>query len=65
MMKIFELSDEQAKKLKKWIEEETPKRSIDPTGVSITYHFTPTSIGTIIKVSCGKKEIDLSEYETW
>lgn len=65
MIKIFELSDEQAKKLKKWVEEEVTVRSIGATGVGITYHITLTSIGTIIKVSYGNKEIDLSEYETW
>lgn len=34
-------------------------------GGDLTYSFTPTSIGTIIKVeSCGH-ELDLTDYESW
>jgi len=34
-------------------------------GGDITYSFTPTSIGTVVKVeSCGH-ELDLTDYESW
>lgn len=34
---------------------------------AVTYMFTPTSIGTVIKVKYGLTEetIDLSDYENW
>lgn len=31
----------------------------------LTYHFTPTSIGEVQKVSYGKHELDLTDYESW
>ena len=37
-------------------------------GGGITFHFTPTSLGTVIKVSCSYadiEEIDLTDYEAW
>jgi hypothetical protein len=34
-------------------------------GGATTYHFTPTSIGLIFKVTHFGKELDLSDYESW
>ena len=36
-------------------------------GGRITYSFTPTSIGTIVKIkdSVTGKELDLTDYYTW
>lgn len=38
-----------------------------PIGGSYTYHITPTSLGTVLKVSntVTEEEIDLTEYENW
>ena len=37
-------------------------------GGGMTFHFTPTSLGTVITVSCSYVEIedlDLSNYDVW
>lgn len=35
-------------------------------GERLTYEFTPTGIGTIIKIKCAcGEEIDLTDYENW
>ena len=42
-------------------------RNTGAIGGRLTYSFTPTSLGTVTKVTCacGKGEIDLSHYEDW
>lgn len=66
---MFELSQEQKKKLEEW------KKNLKPPegsysgaiGGRFTYLFTPTSLGVVIVVqdSMSKTEIDLSEYDMW
>lgn len=34
-------------------------------GGDLTYSFTPTSLGTIIKVECFNKQLDLTAYDEW
>lgn len=70
----FELSEDQNNKASEWI-----KTHVDPNGKicndkyhgaiggCFTFSFTPTSIGTIIRIECAscKGKIDLSDYEDW
>ena len=49
----FELSKEEEKMVRDW--EETNKcneRNVSCCGGETTYHFTPTTIGTAVTVSC-------------
>jgi hypothetical protein len=73
---MFSLTKEQQEKLDKWenkIDKKVAKKQgtkepyYGATGGSLTYCFTPTSIGTVIKVKHGftNEEIDLSDYESW
>lgn len=63
---MFTLNKEQSAKLNAWCEKhkDLPSGAI---GGRYTFHFTNTSIGTVIKVTdnCTKEEIDLSDYESW
>lgn len=34
-------------------------------GGGLTYHFTPTSLGTIVKVTYRDQELDLTDWENW
>lgn len=35
-------------------------------GGALTYSFTPTTLGVVIKVKCAcGKEIDVTDYEGW
>lgn len=65
---MFSLSKEQREKVDAWLKE------IEPNGPgyqgciggAITYSFTPTFIGVVVKVSHYKgHEIDVSDYEDW
>jgi len=62
----FEINEEEYKKCKKWLEEHDktcPHK--DPLkqgalGGKLTYKFTPTSMGVIIKVKCAcGEEVDI------
>ena len=35
------------------------------TGGTVTYRFTPTSLGTIVVVECLGEELDVTDYENW
>lgn len=66
----FAMSQDQSEKFRTWrndaIHEECRKRKGD-VGGAITFHFTPTMAGIVVKASCCicKNEIDLSDYENW
>ncbi len=73
---MFEISDEQRKKIRAWsteIDERIAKeqgREDGPyygaIGGSLTYMFTPTSIGVIIQVKhASGEELDVSDYDSW
>jgi hypothetical protein len=34
-------------------------------GGGLTYHFTPTSLGTILRVTYQDQELDLTDWENW
>lgn len=77
----FELTDDEVAKVKTWelvqdAEWVRQKRLKDPLGGSeayygaiggsLTYSFTPTSIGMIVKVKHPLgTELDLSDYDSW
>ena len=68
----FSVSKEDEIKLKRWLDRHDKKCPIatpekcGTIGERLTYSFTPTSLGTVTKVSCGcKEEIDLTDYYGW
>jgi len=63
---MFNLTKEQMEKLNKWLESNPPVAR-GAIGGSITYSFTPTSLGVVVKVKndLSGAEIDLTEYENW
>ena len=65
---MFTLTQEQQDKIDIWlaeIEPNGPKYTGD-IGGALTYQFTPTSIGVIVKVKHYKGfEIDVSDYEVF
>lgn len=63
---VFEISPEQLVKIYDWMGmRKYQSRSVD--GARFTYCFTPTSIGTVIKVidEVTGDEFDASDYENW
>jgi len=67
---IFKLNEEEELKLAMWLEELEPKIKDKYTGAiggSLTYSFTPTSIGCVVKVEevITREVIDLTDYENW
>jgi hypothetical protein len=57
----FNISKDEDKKLKKWQEKHRKKCKR-----LLTYCFTPTGIGNIIKVRCDcGKELDLTDVSSW
>jgi hypothetical protein len=72
---MFGLNATQSMRLDEWTEEleakieakEGHKPYYGATGGQLTYMFTPTNLGIVVKVEhCYTKEtIDLSEYENW
>lgn len=65
----FFIDESETVKLNTWILDHNNECSIvneGATGGKFTYHFTPTSLGTITKVSCAcGKNIDLTDYKSW
>lgn len=63
---MFNLDTDQRAKLEAWVAALPPAKT-GCIGGRLTYHFTPTSIGDVVKVSdcITKTEIDLSDYESW
>ena len=65
---MFTLTDEQEEKLADWIKDLKDLGSFQGAiGGRLTYEFTPTSLGMIVKVkdSMYHNEIDLSDYQDW
>lgn len=71
----FELTEDQKKKFEKWNKEEIEFMTdygkkpleIGAVGGHITFKFTPTGLGTIIKAenTITKRTIDLTDYDKW
>lgn len=69
MIESFNLEIEQEKKASEWIKNQLtskPKNS-GAIGGRFTFSFTPTSLGTIIKVEDNqtKEILDLTDYSSW
>ena len=69
---MFLFTEEDQKKLDEWLTVHNKEcHYADPTkrgaiGGSLTYKFTPTSIGLITKVKCVcGAEVDLTDYKSW
>lgn len=68
---MFIIPSNQYVRLTKWKNAHTlvcSYRGTSAVDESITYQFTPTPLGMIIKVRCSctlRDSIDLSEYESW
>ena len=65
---MFLLDTEQISQLSDWDEKEhseCKKKETGACGGRFTYTFTPTGLGTIVKVTCNvcNKEIDLTDYD--
>lgn len=66
MSVIFEFTSEQEAKYQQWHKEKCVMFGRGSIGGRLTYEFTPTSLGLVVKVKCAcGQEIDLSEYENW
>jgi hypothetical protein len=69
----FGLSLEQTEQFRAWRDDpEIHKKCLEVEGMTaiggaITFSFTHTTLGTVVKVSCCvcKTEIDLSDYDNW
>ncbi|OGY62855.1 MAG: hypothetical protein A2745_01335 [Candidatus Harrisonbacteria bacterium RIFCSPHIGHO2_01_FULL_44_13] len=65
----FVIRIEEVKKLSEWKETHRCRyrgKTGGAIGGKITYCFTPTTIGTIIRVECAcGKDIDLTDYDGW
>lgn len=63
---MFSLDKEETDKLNQWLEK-LPSSPEGAIGGRITYSFTPTNLGVVIKVrdEVTKQEIDLTNYEAW
>ena len=61
----FKLTEDQYKLFLNWSKDH--KASKDALGTQYTFSFTPTGLGTIVKVSdlVSKTTIDLTEYNLW
>jgi len=76
---IFILLPEQLKTIEIWkkqveakVKKDFPPDILEPDkpyfgaiAGGMTYSFTPTGLGTIIKVKYGNEELDLTDYDNW
>jgi len=65
----FNLTDEQLIKIAEFRKEQNEKRGSDYYGAAggdLTYLFTPTDIGCVVKVEHPSGDVlDISDYEDW
>lgn len=78
-MREFKMDDEEFRKYLDWEAKHHTKANckyfddgsspVSPTGAiggRVTYHLTPTGIGTVVKVTCAcGAEEDLTNYDLW
>jgi len=73
---MYNLTDEQSKKLQTWIEEQDAKIAKNQgkdsayygcIGGGYSYMFTPTTLGCaiVVKNNITKEEINLTDYDSW
>jgi len=64
----YVLSDADSDKLQSWLENIVYANGQPYEGAiggAVTYSFTPTSIGMVVKVHAHGHELDLSDYASW
>lgn len=66
-MRTFTLTDEQADRAAQWVRAHAcPTEDVGAIGGRFTYHFTPTGLGPIERVSCAcGAEINLTDFDSW
>lgn len=69
---MFELYDDEKEKLREWLKEHDKKCVLavpmnqGAIGGRLTYCFTPTGLGAIVKVKCGcGSEVTLTNFDDW
>lgn len=62
----FHLTDADLQKISEW-SAGLPREYSGAIGGRLTFEFTPTSIGTIVKVRDyhSGQELDITDYDTW
>lgn len=65
----FRLSDQDKTNYRKWLKdhnETCPIQYEGAIGGKISFHFTPTGLGPVIKITCDcGEELDLTDVESW
>lgn len=67
-MKVnFELTEEEAAAANKFLEEHSKCGHGAAIGGAITWMVTPTAIGNVFKLKCGRCDVteDVSDYSSW
>ncbi len=61
---MFSLDERQTQALNEWVKT-LPEAYAGAIGGRLTFSFTPTSLGTVVKVRDGisDKEVDLTDYD--
>lgn len=64
---IFEITQEQYKKINIWVSSLDHTKPLGAIGGRFTYMFTDTSLGTVVQVQdgCTGETLDVSDYEFW
>ena len=62
---MFTITPEQIVKIQEW--DKCKGKYHGAIGGHLTYCFTPTGLGIIVQVQCGrcKEKLDISEYDHW
>lgn len=63
----FTITSEERTKINNWSKKQDKIAKTNQTGAKLTYSFTPTGIGNIIKVKHGitGNELDLTDIDSW
>lgn len=67
-MKEFTITDNQMNKVNTWINQHRVHCGClkEECDCHITYSFTPTGIGVVIKIICAcKRELDITDIDSW
>jgi cystathionine beta-lyase/cystathionine gamma-synthase len=62
----FWLNDDENEKASKFVKQHEMCGSKAAIGGALTYEFSPTSIGCVIKIKCHcGNEVDVTDYNSW
>lgn len=67
ILTTFSLDEKEQQKLNEWLKTKDLNEYTGAIGSRFTYSFTPTSLGTVVKVydNLHRTEIDLTDYDMW